>query len=88
MPLAGCRKTPRLLGKSLADIFVVIPAKAGTQQFLRFMDSGSSLRCGRDDNFRWQGGFFSSLLDHIEGSNNCATLVAQVFGRFESRFEQ
>jgi hypothetical protein len=50
-------KAARELGKSVADTLVVIPAKAGIQRFLRLMDSGSSLHCGRNDDFLWQEAF-------------------------------
>jgi hypothetical protein len=39
-----------------------IPAKAGIQVRQGFMDPGSSLRCGRDDNFISQPDVFSTLL--------------------------
>ena len=43
--------------------FVVIPAKAGILTFQGLLDSGSSLRCGRNYGFCSQRAWFSSLLD-------------------------
>ena len=38
------------------------PRNAGIKLFQSFMDSGSPLRCGRNDGFCSQGTFFRSLL--------------------------
>jgi hypothetical protein len=51
------RKNSTTAGKSLTDTFVVTPAQVGTQQFVRLMDSGSLLRRGKNDDFRWQEAF-------------------------------
>src|SRR5215472_8224836 len=60
--LRGYGKSHRQPEKWRADPFVVIPAKAGIQLFERLLDSGSSLRCGRNNEFYLQRAFFSSLL--------------------------
>jgi len=44
-----------------ASAWIVIPAQAGIQQLQWLLDSGSPLRCGRNDDFRSQGAFFRSL---------------------------
>jgi hypothetical protein len=44
------------------DSFTVIPAKAGIHWNQRLMDSGSSLRYGRNDEFGSNSDFFRNLL--------------------------
>jgi hypothetical protein len=53
-----------------ADTYVVIPAKAGIQPLQRLMDSGSPLRCGRNDGFCSQGAFFRRLVGRYTAAVN------------------
>jgi hypothetical protein len=61
-PSNGPRTYPR-------RAFTVIPAKAEIHRYQSLMDSSSSLRYDRNDEFVSYSGFFSSLLEPASRSN-------------------